>query len=516
MKKNNFLDWVVYQIYPRSFFDGNGDGIGDLKGITQKLDYLIELGVNAVWLSPCYKSPNCDNGYDISDYRDIMDEFGTLDDWKEMISGMHDRGIKLIMDFVANHTSSEHEWFKQARTSRNNPYHDYYIWRDEIPNDWQSVFFGSAWEYNAPTNEYYLHSFAVGQPDLNWENPKVRKEMCAIIDYWVDLGVDGFRCDMVELVPAEFFKWLIKEIKKEYPDVIFIAEVYQKDQYRKYIREIGFDYLYDKSGLYDTLRTVVAKNVDDNGMPVELWQSAEGITRNWQYLGDMQPYMLNFLENHDEQRFASEFFGKNGANAFAALNVSLFLNPAPFMLYMGQELGEKGMDEEGFSGLDGRTTIFDWWSVSALRKLDTLIHKGLYKDITDGTIDAAKLQENGITEHEALIFRKYAKALRFAAKSEAVRKGMSYDLCYCNTSSEGFDKTRHFAFLRDYGNETLLFAANFSDKEAQMELTIPDHAFEWMELPVTPMLNPETRIRMNIPPMDAVMFTLSEPGEPAV
>ena len=336
-------------------------------------------------------------------------------------------------------------------------------------------------------------------------------KMYDIVRFWAGKGVDGFRCDMVELVPAAFFRWLIDMIHKDFPEVIFIAEVYQKDLYRKYIREVGFDYLYDKSGLYDTLRTVVAKNVDDNGMPVELWQSAEGITRNWQYLGDLQPYMLNFLENHDEQRFASDFFGKDAASSFAALNVSLCLNPAPFMLYMGQEIGERGMDEEGFSGCDGRTTIFDWWSVSSLRKLYTIIHKDLYKSIESGTLDKTILSENGITEKDAMVFRRYARAMRFAAKSGAVRKGISYDLCYCNTAAEGFDKTRHFAWLRDYGEETLLFVANFSDREAQMELTIPEHAFEWMELPVTPMLNPETRIRVNVPPMDATMFTLSEP-----
>ena len=184
---------VVYQIYPRSFYDANGDGIGDINGIIQKLDYLKDLGVNAVWLCPCYKSPNCDNGYDISDYRDIAEEFGTLEEWKKMVAEMHARGIKLIMDFVGNHTSSEHKWFKEARRSKDNYYHDYYIWRDSIPNDWQSEFGGTAWEFNPKTNEYYLHSFAIAQPDLNWENENVRREMQNIIDYWVDLGVDGFR-----------------------------------------------------------------------------------------------------------------------------------------------------------------------------------------------------------------------------------------------------------------------------------------------------------------------------------
>ncbi len=195
---------VVYQIYPRSFNDSNGDGIGDINGITEKLDYLKDLGVDAIWLSPCYKSPNEDNGYDISDYRDIMDEFGTLDDWKRMTAEMHKRDIKLIMDFVANHTSSEHEWFKEARKSKDNPYRDYYYWADQPLNDWKACFGGSAWQYDEATDQYYLHSYAVGQPDLNWENPKVRQEMIDVIDYWVDLGVDGFRCDVLDQIAKDF------------------------------------------------------------------------------------------------------------------------------------------------------------------------------------------------------------------------------------------------------------------------------------------------------------------------
>ena len=203
LKNERFLDWVVYQVYPRSFKDSNSDGIGDLQGIISKIDHFVELGINAVWLSPCYKSPNCDNGYDISDYRDIMDEFGTLDDWKEMISKLHERGIKLIMDFVGNHTSSEHKLFKEARKSKDNPYHDYYIWSSKPYPNITSVFGGSAWEYNEETDEYYFHTFAVGQPDLNWENDKVRKEMADIIDYWVGLGVDGFRCDVLACISKD-------------------------------------------------------------------------------------------------------------------------------------------------------------------------------------------------------------------------------------------------------------------------------------------------------------------------
>lgn len=202
--QDEFLDWIVYQIYPRSFYDDNGDGIGDLQGVTAKLDYLLELGINAIWLCPCYKSPNVDNGYDVSDYRDIMDEFGTLDDWKQLRAETKKRNIKLIMDLVFNHTSSKHIWFENAKLSRDNPYHDYYIWAKKPLNDWKSVFGGSAWEYNEATDEYYLHSFAVEQPDLNWKNPKVRQECRDIVDFWVDMGVDGFRCDVLDFIAKDF------------------------------------------------------------------------------------------------------------------------------------------------------------------------------------------------------------------------------------------------------------------------------------------------------------------------
>ena len=207
MKTGWYKDAVFYQIYPRSFCDSDGDGIGDIRGIISKLDYLKDLGVTAVWLSPVYKSPNDDNGYDISDYRDINPEFGTLDDWKEMIAGMHERGIKLVMDLVVNHTSDEHEWFKQSRSSKDNPYRDYYIWRKgkgkdgkRPPNNWTSRFTGSAWQYDAATGEWYLHLFSKKQPDLNWDNPKVRQEVADICNYWFELGVDGFRCDVITYI----------------------------------------------------------------------------------------------------------------------------------------------------------------------------------------------------------------------------------------------------------------------------------------------------------------------------
>lgn len=205
-----YKDAIIYQIYPRSFCDSNGDGIGDIRGIISKLDYLKDLGITCVWLSPCYKSPNADNGYDISNYRDIMDEFGTLADWEEMIEGMHSRGIKLVMDLVVNHTSDEHEWFVQSRSSKDNPYRDYYIWRKgkgkngkKPPNNWTSRFTGSAWQYDETTGEYYLHLFHKKQPDLNWENPKVRQEVADICNYWFEKGVDGFRCDVITYISKD-------------------------------------------------------------------------------------------------------------------------------------------------------------------------------------------------------------------------------------------------------------------------------------------------------------------------
>ena len=195
---------MVYQIYPRSFMDSNGDGIGDLNGITSRLDYLKELGVDVIWLSPVYQSPNDDNGYDISDYQAIMEEFGTMEDFDRMLHGIHERGMRLVMDLVVNHTSDEHAWFVESRSSKDNPYRDYYIWREgkdgKEPNNWGSCFSGSAWQYDEATDMYYLHLFSKKQPDLNWDNPKVRREVFSMMDWWCQKGIDGFRMDVISLI----------------------------------------------------------------------------------------------------------------------------------------------------------------------------------------------------------------------------------------------------------------------------------------------------------------------------
>ncbi|MDI3310398.1 MAG: alpha-glucosidase [Thermoanaerobacterium sp.] len=204
MQKKWWKEAVVYQIYPRSFYDSNGDGIGDLQGIIAKLDYLKELGIDVIWLNPIYKSPNADNGYDISDYYDIMDEFGTMSDFDELLSQTHKRGMKVVMDLVVNHTSDEHKWFLESRKSKDNPYREFYFWKKgkngRPPNNWTSFFSGSAWEYDPLTDEYYLHLFAVKQPDLNWNNPKVRQEIYKMMKWWLDKGIDGFRMDVINLI----------------------------------------------------------------------------------------------------------------------------------------------------------------------------------------------------------------------------------------------------------------------------------------------------------------------------
>lgn len=204
MNRTWWKESVVYQIYPRSFCDSNGDGIGDLKGIQSKLDYLKELGINVIWMSPVYKSPNDDNGYDISDYQDIMTEFGTMADFDELLAAAHERGIRIVMDLVVNHTSDEHPWFIESRSSKENPKRDYYIWRDAVdghePNNWGSAFSGSAWEWDEKTQMYYLHCFSKKQPDLNWENPKVRDDVFAMMDWWCRKGIDGFRMDVISMI----------------------------------------------------------------------------------------------------------------------------------------------------------------------------------------------------------------------------------------------------------------------------------------------------------------------------
>lgn len=549
---------IIYQMLPRLWGNDNKNpvkngslsenGTGKFSDIDKDtLDYLKWLGCSHVWYTgilrhstqateegcmashPQFVKGKAGSPYAICDYYDVNPYLADnpqdrMDEFRQLIKRTHDAGLKLLIDFVPNHVARDYgkvnpteghpvlgsDDDKSVHWKKENDFY-YYVGQNltlptPVPEGMEPYY-----ECPAMATGNNCYSPAPGINDwyetvkINYgdEHTATWDKMYDIVDFWAAKGVDGFRCDMVELVPPQFFKWLIHKIQEKYPSVIFIAEVYKKELYGEYIREIGFDYLYDKSGLYDTLRTVVEKNVDDNGMPVELWQSATGITRNWQFLTDLQPYMLNFLENHDEQRFASEYFGRNARNMFAPLYVSLFLNTAPFMIYFGEEVGECGNDEEGFSGHDGRTTIFDWWSVASLRRLRKLIRSGEYR-----SLDAEKIAAAGLEKNEAEVFCRFAEAIRLAADSSAVREGTTYDLCYCNFSSDGFDKNRHYVFLRDHEENTLLFAANFARHEARMKILLPDHAFEWMGIPVSDRLHPGSVIDITVPPMDAVVIRL--------
>lgn len=368
VKTRWYKDAVFYQIYPRSFCDSNGDGIGDIQGIISKLDYLKDLGITAVWLSPCYKSPNDDNGYDISNYRDIMDEFGTLDDWKQMIDGMHQRGIKLVMDLVVNHTSDEHEWFKQSRSSKDNPYRDYYIWRPgrgkngkKPPNNWTSRFSGSAWEYDETTNEFYLHLFSKKQPDLNWDNPKVRQEVADICNYWFELGVDGFRCDVItyisktEGLPDGKFNPIICGDEK------FVIGPH----YHEYMHELNqrafskYDSMTVGEGQGITVsnaESIVAEDREEldciftfehqeadafmtvipKKFSLKKWKS---IFSSWQALPDNCWNSL-FIENHDYPRSLPRY-GKLEYRKYVAKMLAIcinFMKGTPY-IYQGQEIG---------------------------------------------------------------------------------------------------------------------------------------------------------------------------------
>lgn len=370
MKTRWYKDAVFYQIYPRSFKDSNNDGIGDIRGIIEKLDYLKDLGVNAVWLSPVYASPNDDNGYDISDYRTINPEFGTLEDWKEMISEMHKRGIKLVMDLVVNHSSDEHFWFQESRKSKDNPYRDYYIWRKgrgkdgkKPPNNWTSRFTGSAWKYDELTDEWFLHLFSEKQPDLNWDNPKVRQEVIDICNYWFELGVDGFRCDVITYISKkqglpmgkfnpimcgdehfvlgpnihDYLKEVCKESWARY-DTMIVGEAIgvKHDSVENLIKE--------ERGEMDSAITFELMEVDMkmNFFPVKLnLPKFKAVQAAWQAMGD-DCWNTLYYENHDQPRSVSRY--GNGEGFFRRelakmLAISLHMLKGTPYIYQGQEIG---------------------------------------------------------------------------------------------------------------------------------------------------------------------------------
>ncbi|WP_435923392.1 glycoside hydrolase family 13 protein [Paenibacillus sp. DYY-L-2] len=396
MEKKWWKESVVYQIYPRSFMDSNGDGIGDLRGIISKLDYLKTLGVDVVWLCPVYESPNDDNGYDISNYRGIMHEFGTMADWEELLAGLHDRGMKLIMDLVVNHSSDEHAWFVESRKSKDNPYRDYYIWRPgkdgKEPNDWGSFFSGPAWKYDEQTDEYFLHIFSEKQPDLNWENPKVRQEVYDLMTWWLDKGIDGFRMDVINLISKapglpdtttkldgdyghfingprvhEFLQEMNREVLSKY-DIMTVgetcdvtpedAELFTGNDRNELNMVFQFEWMGIDSG--PTGKWEVT--------PWKLTQFKEMVSK-WQTKLHGKAWNSIYLNNHDQPRLLSRF-GNDGKyhNESAKMLATLLhtLQGTPY-IYQGEEIGMTNVRFE---------TIEEYKDIESLNMYKDYVSKG--------------------------------------------------------------------------------------------------------------------------------------------
>jgi len=376
MTKTWWKEAVIYQIYPRSFKDSNGDGIGDLGGIIEKLDYLAELGVDLLWLSPIYQSPNDDNGYDISDYRDIMTEFGNMAQFDEMLEGIHQRGMKLMMDLVVNHSSDEHHWFQESRKGPDNPYRDYYVWRKEKPVSWPSFFGGEAWEYDELSGEYYLHLFSKKQPDLNWENPKVRAEVYEMMRFWLDKGVDGFRMDVIPFISKRLnwpevdwsdFPKIVEEVYANGPRLHEFLQEMKQEALAAYDvttvgeapgvpAEMGNLYVGESRKELDMIFHFGHMFLDwGPGGKFDLtdWdlKDFKGVFNEWYAALGEEGWVSIFLDNHDFPRLVSRWgndgeYREESAKLLAILLLSLRGTPS---IYQGSEIG---MTNVAFPSID--------------------------------------------------------------------------------------------------------------------------------------------------------------------
>ena len=394
MEKKWWKEAVAYQIYPRSFMDSNNDGIGDLQGIISKLDYLKDLGIDVIWICPVYKSPNDDNGYDISDYQDIMSDFGTMEDFNELLSEIHKRNMKIIIDLVINHTSDEHPWFIESRSSKQNPKRDWYIWREgkdnKEPNNWESIFKGSAWEYDENTKEYYLHLFSKKQPDLNWENEDMRNEIYKMINWWLDKGIDGFRVDAISHINKE--EGLVD---MDNPDNLRYVPSFDKhmnvDGIHDYLRELK-ENTFSK---YDIMTVGEANGVkaeqatdwvgENDGKfnmlfqfeHIDLWNSSEfnlpnlkKVWNKWQVNLENDGWNALFIENHDITRVVSSWgddtrFLKESAKALGLL---YFMHKGTPFIYQGQEIG---MTNVKFNDIN------EYDDIRSINEYNQLINQGM-------------------------------------------------------------------------------------------------------------------------------------------
>lgn len=514
---------VIYQALPR-LFGANAEhpvawgtpeqnGVGKLADFTGKaLAQIRDLGATHLWLTgviehatmtdyssfgiapdaPCVVKGRAGSPYAIKDYYDVDPDLAThveqrMHEFELLVQRVHKAGLRLVVDFVPNHVARHYESDAAPSGTRDlgadddtslafSPRNNFYY----LPGQ-DFVAPGAASPQDSPWTESPARAtgndcFSPRPGQYDWYEtvklnygvdylggrtlhfsplPDTWLKMRDILLFWASKGADAFRCDMAEMVPCEFWGWAIPEVKAQYPDVDFIAEVYNPAQYRDYIHRGHFGYLYDKVGLYDTLRGVVRGE-----------QPATAITACWQAVDDIHPHMLHFLENHDEQRLASPFFAGTAAKGRAALLVAALMRGCPMMVYAGQELGEAGMDEEGFSGRDGRTTIFDYWTVQTLRRWR---HGGKF----DGKL---------LTPDERALRDYYATVLRLCGSEAAVSRGEFFDVMYANLDNAMMDTHRQYAFLRKHGHDLLIVVANFGERETSTSIRIPAHAFDCLHL----------------------------------
>lgn len=493
---------VVYQIYPRSFQDSNGDGVGDIAGITSRLEYLEKLGIDVIWLSPVYKSPNDDNGYDISDYEAILPEFGTMADMDELIREAKQRGIQIIMDLVVNHTSDEHPWFKEAKKSKMNPYRDYYIWRDPVnggpPNDLQSIFSGSAWEFDKETNQYYFHLFSKRQPDLNWENPAVQEEVWKLMNFWLAKGIGGFRMDVIDLIGKipdkgitgngpklhEYLKKMHKETFGKY-DVLTvgetwgatpeIAKLYSNPDREELSMVFQFEHI--------SLDELPGKSKWDL-QPLDFIQ-LKAILSKWQTaLGD-EGWNSLFWNNHDLPRIISRWGNdspKYRVKSGKMLATILHLMKGTPYIYQGEEIGmvntpvssiEELDDIEslnmyrerlatGYDKADILASINKKGRDNARRPMQWSNHE--HGGFTTGTpwLELSPRYseinvENELADSESLFYH-YQRLIQLRKNNPLVVWGTYQELVP--------NDNQLFVYERSYENETWLIVANFYEEEA--------------------------------------------------
>ena len=524
MEKRWWKESVVYQIYPRSFCDSNGDGIGDLNGITSKLDYLKELGVDVIWLSPVYKSPNDDNGYDISDYQDIMDEFGTMEDFDRMLATAHEKGIKIMMDLVVNHTSDEHKWFIESRKSTDNPYRDYYIWRPakedgSLPNNWGSCFSGPAWEYDKTTDMYFLHLFSKKQPDLNWDNPVVRQEVFDMMNWWLEKGVDGFRMDVISLISKEQPELPDKEpgingyatfnVSANGPHVHeYLQEMRQKalnnadtitvgecsgvtlEEAKKYARsdekELNMVFQFEhmdvdsdeKAGKWTTRK-------------MDLRDLKKILTRWQKGLQDIAWNSL-YWENHDQPRSVSRF--GNDSDEYREISAKMLATCIHMMqgtpyVYQGEELGmtncqfntlENFRDLESINAFhelteQGKMTEEEMMAAIGYKGRDNARTPMQWDDSANAGFSGAdatpwimvnpnytKINAKDQVSREDSVFKYYQKLIRLRHESDLIVYG-TYDLILD-------DDKDIYAYIRTLGDEKLIVYCNFSENTREVEL----------------------------------------------